>query len=396
MTRFWTAISHALDSQLAAEELAECIERELGGPAQVAGGLILATEAAGRGVVEVGRSLVRRWPGAALVGTSFEGILAEGRIFRDEPAYAVLAWSVGPLEPVPFAFEPEEQDAAGLAEELLSAAGRSEWSPGDLILLFPGALGSPGLAGVLAELGPLLGQVSLAGAAATGLDGHPAQSFYREEAQPGALVGLFVPRIEAGRVPIRPLVRCAGASRAASPWLEITECRARWIDGLDGEPPLDWVRRQLGLEPGEPVEPQLDRLLVRVRHDRTAEDGAGNPAYDECYVIGVDNRRGSFSLPGSFRRGDEIALALPDPAYAREALSASIDALSETPLLLQFACRARDRSLYGDPELESAWVAHYARDRRILGTVSPFQLAMSGEGALRRLVHSTVLTALGG
>jgi hypothetical protein len=158
------------------------------------------------------------------------------------------------------------------------------------------------------------------------------------------------------------------------------------------------VRRQLGLESGEPVEPQLDRLLVRVRHDQTAEAEAetGIPAYDEYYVIGVDNRRGSFSLPGPFRRGDEIALALPDPAYAREALSASIDALAQTPLLLQFTCRARDRSLYGDPELESVWVAHYAPDRRILGTVSPFQLAMSGEGALRQLVHSTVLTALGG
>jgi len=154
MTRFWTAISHALDLELAAAALADCIERELGGPAQVAGGLILATEAAGRGVVEVARSLVRRWPGAALVGTSFEGILAEGRIFRDEPAYAVLAWSEGPFEPVPFVFEPGEQDAARLAEDILTAAVRSEWSASDLILLSPAARGSPGLERVLAELVP--------------------------------------------------------------------------------------------------------------------------------------------------------------------------------------------------------------------------------------------------
>lgn len=345
--------------------------------------------------MEVGRSLIRRWPGAALIGTSFEGILAEGRIFRDEPAYAVLAWAEGPMEPVPFVVEPGEQDAARLAEDILAAAGRLKLSPTDLVLLFPDALGSPGLERVLAELGPLLGQVSLAGAAATGLDGHPAQSFFGDEAQPGALLGLFVPGIEEGTVRTRPLVRCAGASRSASPWLEITDCRARWIDGLDGEPPLDWVRRQLGLEPGAPVEPQLDRLLVRVRRDETTEAETGIPAYEECYVIGVDDRRGSFSLPGTFRRGDEVALALPDPAYAREALSASIDALAETSLLLQFACRARDQSLYGDPDLESAWAAHHASDRRILGTVSPFQLAMSGGGAPRLLVHSTVLTALG-
>jgi small ligand-binding sensory domain FIST len=403
MTRFWTAISRALASEVAAEELADCIDQELPGSAQVAGGLILATEAAGRGAMEVARGLMRRWPGAALIGTSFEGILAGGRILRDEPAYAVLAWSEGgPLEPVPFVCEPGEQDSGRLAEGILAAAGRLELTPNDLVLLFPDALGSAGLERALAELEPLAGQVSLAGAAATGLDGHPAQSFFGDEAQFGALVGLFVPGAEKGRSPTRPLVQCAGASRPASPWLEITECRMRWIDGLDGEPPLDWVRRQLGLEPGASVEPQLDRLLVRVRRHETTEVESDIPAYaaeyadyEECYVIGVDDQRGSFSLPGTFRRGDRVALALPDPAYAREALSASLDALAETSLTLQFACRARDRSLYGDPDLESAWAAHHASGRRILGTVSPFQLAMMAGGAPRRLVHSTVLTALG-
>jgi small ligand-binding sensory domain FIST len=400
MTRFWTAISRALASEVAAEELADCIDEELPGSAQVAGGLILATEAAGRGAMEVGRGLMRRWPGAVLIGTSFEGILAGGRILRDEPAYAVLAWCEGgPLEPVPFVCEPGEPDSGRLAEGILAAAGRLELTSNDLVLLFPDALGSPGLERALAELEPLAGPVSLAGAAATGLDGHPAQSFFGDEAQFGALLGLFVPGVEEGRSPTRPLVQCAGASRSASPWLEITECRMRWIDGLDGEPPLDWVRRQLGLEPGVSVEGQLDRLLVRVRRQEPTEVESGThdyaADYEECYVIGVDDRRGSFSLPGTFRRGDRVALALPDPAYARDALSASLDALAETSLLLQFACRARDQSLYGDPDLESAWAAHHASGRRILGTVSPFQLAMTGGGVPRRLVHSTVLTALG-
>jgi small ligand-binding sensory domain FIST len=268
----------------------------------------------------------------------------------------------------------------------------------DLVLLFPDALGTPQLERVLAEVGPLLGQACLAGAAATGPDGHPARSFFGDELHPGALLGLFVPGARKDTACQRPLVQCAGASRAASPWLEITECRTRWVDGLDGEPPLDWVRRQLGLEQGSPVEPQLDRLLVRVRRNATVAPGGaatGLPPYEERYVIGVDDRRGSFSLPGTFRRGDELALALPDPERARETLRVSIDALAETSLLLQFTCRARDKSLYGDPDLESAWAAHHASDRRILGTVSPFQLAMSDGSAARLMVHSTVLTALG-
>ena len=386
------AVSRELKAQAAVEQLAGRIDAELGGSDRISGGLILATAAAGNTAMEVGRGLGNCWPGASLFGTSFEGILADGRIFRDEPAFAVLAWPEDPYEPVPLVFESGEQDAGRIAQDILLAAGRSELSSKDLVLLFPDALGSPQLERVLRELGPLLGQACLAGAAATGVDGHPAQAFLADEAQSGALLGLFVPGTGEGTA---PLVRCAGGSRSASPWLAITACRPRWVDGLDSEPPLDWVRRQLGLEPGSPVEPYLDRLLARVRRDVTGATGTRAPGYEEHYVIGVDDRRGSFSLPGAFQRGDELALALPDPEHARETLRASIDELAETSLLLQFACRARDEAFYGDPDLESAWTAHHASDRRILGTVSPFQLAMNDGGAPRLLVHSTVLAALG-
>jgi len=393
MTRFSMAISRSLEATVAAEELADQIDHELGRPARAVGGLVLATAAAGKdAILAVGRQLTKRWPDAFLFGTSFEGILADGRIFRDEPAFAVLAWPEGPFEPVPLVFDPGEQDAARIAQGVLEAVGRSKLTPADLVLLFPDALGSPQLERVLGELGPLLGQASLAGAAAMGLEGHPAETFWGDEAQPGALVGLLVP----GPVEkTRPLVRCAGASRAASPWLEITACRERWVDGLDGEPPLDWVRRQLGLEQGAPLEPQLDRLLVRVRRKVAVSAPGSLPRYEERYVVGVDDRRGAFSLPGTFRRGDQLALALPDPDYALETLRTSIDELPEASLLLQFACRARDGVFYVDPDLESAWAAHHAANRRILGTVAAFQLAASAGEAPRLLVHSTVLAALG-
>jgi small ligand-binding sensory domain FIST len=393
MTRFSTAFSLSLDPQVAAEELAASINRELAGPERLGGGLILATAAAGKDAMEVARLLADSWPSACFSGTSFEGVLAQGRIVRDEPAFVLLAWPEGPLEPVLLVFPPEAQDAGHIAEEILDASGRKTLARGDLILLFPDAFASVHLDPLLDDLGPLLGQASLAGAAATGVDGHPAEAFFAGEAQPGALLGLFVPDMSGGDA---SLVRCAGASRAASPWLEITACRQRWVDGLEDEPPVDWVRRQLGLEQGSPIEPHLDRLLVRIRRRSAVGSEDHRVAdYEERYVVGVDNRRGSISLPGTFRRGDQLALALPDPEWARRTLSASIDQLPGTSLVLQFACRARDEALYGDPDLESAWVAHHASGRQVLGTVSPFQLAMSGGAACRLVVHSTVLAALG-
>jgi small ligand-binding sensory domain FIST len=393
MTRLSTAFSHAIDPEVAAKELAAGINQGLEGAEQLVGGLILATAAAGKGAMEVVRLLADGWPSASLFGTSFEGVLAEGRIFRNEPAYALLAWPEGPYEPVPLVFPPEGLDAAHIAEEILDASGRQKLAPGDLVLLFPDALACVQLDQLLADLGPLLGHASLAGAAATGVDGHPAEAFFADESQVGALMGLFLPDIPIGGA---SRVRCAGASRAASPWLEITACRSHWVDALEGEPPLDWVRRQLGLEHDSLIEPHLDQLLARIQR-RGAVGGVedGIVDYEERYVVGVDDRRGSFSLPGTFRRGDHLALALPDPNWARETLRASIDELPETALVLQFACRARDEAFYGDPDLESALVAHHVSARRVLGTVSPFQFAMRDGGACRLVVHSTVLAALG-
>lgn len=392
MTRFWAALSRALDVDRAAEALANEVSRGLEGNSSVVGGMLLATAAAGKGAIEVGHRLGQYWPDITLLGTSFEGILADGRTYRHEPAYLLLAWSQGVAEPTPLVFEPGEQDATQIARVIAEAAGDRALTEDDLVLLFPDALGSSPLERVLANLGPQLGRASLAGAAASGLDGFPAQAFFGDDLLAGSFLGLFVPGSSAGS---GPRVQSAGGSLAASPWLEITACRPRWVDGLDGERALDWVSRQLGLESGAPLEPYLDRLLARVRPRRWVAREDRDADFEERYVIGIDERRGAFSLPGRVSCGDHLALALPDAAQARTALRTSIDALVDSPFLLQFTCRARDAALHGDSEVESAWVAHHAPGRRVLGVTAPFQLSMNGGDSCRLLVHATVLAALG-
>ena len=404
MTQFLTAHSRALDPADMAEELASAVEAGLSEITALSGVLILATAACGDDCFEVGRRLAERWPKASVLGTSFEGVLAGGQIYRDEPAMVLLAWMEPALSgsavcPVPFVLDPAEVESAHVAEAIFEAAGRSRLESGDLVLLFADAHASLGFEEMLASLGSKIAPASLAGAGATGIDGREARAFLGSEELPGAMIGLFIPsrsqspsRSRAGM----PLVRAASASRAASPWLEITKCRPRWIDELDGEPALDWVRRQLGIEADSPIEPYLDQLLARVRpaeaDSGTSEEGL---QYDERYVIGLDDRRGSFSWPGRFSGGDQLALALPDGAWAREVLRDSVGELKASPVLLQFACRARDASLHGDSDLESAWVAHCAGDREVIGTIAPLQFAMSPPDDCRMLVHSTVLAALG-
>jgi hypothetical protein len=415
MIRFAHGFTHGLDPETAALELAEAACEGLAGgvasgaPGDAAlgsdaftpvGGLLLQTAAAGDLGHRIAERLARRWPAAHWVGASFEGILAGGRTLRDEPAVGLLVWTAGAGEPLPFSVSPDARSGADLAAEIAAESGRDAFEAGDLILLFPDTAAAPRLEAALAELGPRLQPATLVGSAASATDGPAVWLRFGagpDETESGALVGLVVPAVGAAGA----RVRAAEASRPASPWLAVTRCRERWVDGLDEEPALVWVRRQLGLDEDAPIEPHLERLLVRIAPPLEAAPSVAHAplaepeAWDERYVVGLDEGRGAFALPRSLRLGEQIALALPDADRGREALREAIGALPRTPLLLQLACRARDASLHGDPDLESAWVAHHAPDRLVLGTVAPFQLATGEDGIPRLLVHSTVLAALG-
>ena len=412
--------TQALSPETAGEALATQVEKTLGAAA-VGGGLLLSTSAAGGQGLEVGRILGRRWPGADLAGTSFEGIVSEGRLWRDRPALALLAWGEQGAKPGLFGVDAGENDVPGLlAHEILEAAGRSELGPEDLVLLFPDAHSSRAIEPVLSSLAPMLGQAAIAGAGASGLNGEPVPAWLESASWAGGWVGLVLPGpgpgslgdeqgAQAARPPLsRSRVVTAPASRACSPWLGVTRCRGHWIERLDGEPALARLRRELGLTARSSLGDILDRLLVRIRADgaeawtgvmeRDSEraDPAVHEVYEERFVIGIDEGRGALSLPTAVGSGAQIAFALPDPGLARDALRTGIDAIERTECLLHFGCRTRDASLHGDPDLEPALVAHLARDRGTLGTVGPLQLGPDRFGGVRLLVHATVLAALGG
>ncbi len=397
MTRLATALAPSLEAGAAASALAAEVEAALGDPVGIAGALVLSTAAAGHTGEQVGRRLAARWPEAELIGTSFEGLIFDGRVWQGEPAVAVLAWTGGEGAPIPIVCEAGERDPEVLVKEIFSASASLRPDPDDLVLLFPDALGTPALTALLEQVSGASGGPWLAGAGAVGVDEGSAHGWSLPAEAGGRclLVGLRLPAGGGDRGDGTARVQCVGATRIASPWLEITACRSHWIDGLEGEPPIDWIRRQLGLDDGAAIEPYLDRLLVRLGR-RDAGGGEGGPeVFEERYLTGVDSRRGSIGVIGSFSRGDRAALALPDPAWARDALRAAVDALPATPFLLQFGCPGRGESLHGDRDLESAIVAHQSIGRRTLGVIAPFQLGTDSTGAGRLLVYSTVLAAIG-
>lgn len=399
MDAYATALSDALDPVIATKELALALEARLG--EGVAGALLLATAAGAEAGRAVGGDLATRWPEAALAGTSFEGVLAEGRVVRDRPALLAIAWAEVEAEPTPFLLEPEvfgRPAAFDLDEavQVLEDARGGALDSDDLVLLFPDAMEGVALEQQLAALEPRVGGAVFAGAAACGPGALPACAWAGEMGEAGGTLGVVLPGGAAGG---KRLVS-ASATRFASPWLRIGQCRSRWIDELDGEPALDWVRRQLGLEVAAPIEPHLDRLTVRVRPAAPGRGGEQMPdeadhAYVERYVVGLDEGRGSISVPTEVARGAELAFALPDPEHARANLRAAALRLPPSPVVLQFACRARDEALHGDADLEGAWVQHAVGERAAVGTLAPFQIRSGPDGRAGPLVHATLLAALG-
>ena len=395
MDAFATALSDALDPAVAVRELASALEARLG--QGVVGALLLGT-AAGDGTGRiVGESLATHWPEALLAGTTFEGVLAEGRVLRDRPALVAIGWGAGEAEPVPFLLDAEVFGRGALDLEevahVLEDARGGPLTGDDLVLLFPDALEGVALEERLALLRPRLAGAVFAGAAAAGAGTAAAQAWAGDHVEPGGTLGVVLPGGAAGG----RRLGFAGATRFASPWLQVGDCRSRWVDELDGEPALDWVRRQLGLGVSDSVEPHLDRLMVRLR---SSGEGDGVPDesdldYEERYVVGLDDERGAISVPADVERGAQLAFALPDPDHARASLRAAAEGLSPSPVVLQFACRARDAALHGDPDLEGAWVQHAVGDRAAVGTLAPFQIGPAPDGRPRQLVHATLLAALG-
>ncbi|MBK7949538.1 MAG: hypothetical protein IPK00_12540 [Deltaproteobacteria bacterium] len=407
MTRLAVALEAAFDAVAVSRALADAVESTLGGPDAVAGAFVWATAASGAMGEQVGERLAERWTGAELVGTTFEGLVCDGRVWQGEPAVAVLAWSDGPGAPWPIVCEGGDRDPDDLLKEILGSLDHGSARGDDLVVLFPDAVGMPGLAALLTRFGSGAGGPWLAGAAAVGVEGGPAEAWSRTEspAPRDPLVGLCFPgaagaggapgRIDPPDLPAR--VQCAGATRLASPWLEITACRPHWIDALDGEPPVDWIRRQLGLADDAPIEASLDRLLIRIaRSSGSGREGDVEPmCFEERYLTGLDRRRGSIGLLGDFARFDRVAFALPDAAGAREHLREAVDALPPSSVVLQLGCLDRGESLHGDRDIESAVVAHQSAGRRTLGVLAPFQLGTDPVRGGCLLVHATVLAAVG-
>jgi small ligand-binding sensory domain FIST len=377
MIRAGAGLSTASDPRIAAEQASEAALVGAGG-ADVA--LLFATP---------GFAGIRDLLGAAsaclgtreVVGATAQGVLAGGRDCENLPAVAVLALSG--LDSASFLLGDLAGDEHRAGEEIASRLG--EPRPEDLVVLLPdpgGVRPEPLLRGVAEALGP----ARVVGAGAVDpLSATPLQ-WCGDRIESGALAGLVL-RLE---VPAR--IGVTQACRPTTELMRVTRARGNWVLEIDGRPALDVYREAARAPLAEDLRRAASFLLVALPADADASLRPGS--YLVRHVIGFAPEQRAFALPEMPRQGQALALALRDPAAAREDLKAMLEGLGGAPACgLYFNCCARGASFFGIQGLEAAYLDSALEGRPLAGMFGSCEIGPIGRRT-ELLTYTGVLALL--
>ncbi|MDF3834258.1 FIST C-terminal domain-containing protein [Cupriavidus basilensis] len=312
-------------------------------------------------------ALQKRWPGVAWVGTAGVGVCANGVEFIDEPAVALMLAALPrtafrlfsgrqPLPPASSSFVPHTAlvhaegstpDVQDLLRELSMRTATGYLFGGlssarDRTLHIADGVFSGGLSGVL--FGPEIGLIS---------------------------------RVTQGCQPIGP-------ARA------VTHATHNLLFELDGEPALDCVLRDLGLErdvPDETLSRMLSATLVGL--NTSADDAPGLPGSFGTdtvvrHLLGVDVQHRVLALADVAEPGMRVAFCRRNPAAARVDLvriATEIRAELESGVAgqalgaLYISCSGRGGPHFGAPHAELQTVRNALGDVPLAGFFAGGEIA---------------------
>ncbi len=382
MMRTTFAIAQASGSELS--ELAGRLTGQLGQADLAQGGLgiIYLTESAAGAFEAIAASLNQHLPGIQWVGAVADGIIAnESEYSRQDGAVAMvlpisrLRWQIfsgtkpltGPAHTALVHADPAAPDVALLIEEL---AGRT-------------------------ETGYLFGGLTAANAA------HGTQ-IANNRLLSGGLSGVgFSEDIEV-------LTRVTQGCAPLAGEHQITECRSQFILGLDGQPALDVLLGDLGVEPssidrrnGEeilralPADKLRNGLLVGMA-DSSQDRRLGFGDYQVSNLIGIDPENRLLAVAAQPSEGDQLLFCTRDRTAARQDLIRACTELREQVesrslriLGVHYvSCVARGSALFGADGVEAEILRHNFGEVPVIGFFA------NGEIARERLYGFTGVMTL--
>ncbi|HYC21371.1 MAG TPA: FIST N-terminal domain-containing protein [Candidatus Bathyarchaeia archaeon] len=380
------AISAFAEAERAGRDVAEQVIRALG-TAEARAVIYFATTHHAPAYDRIERAITSLLSVEHVVGCSAGGVVGAGREIERAPGVSALALA-GDFEVKRFFIS----SLRGRAEEVGREVGRVVGSlerPRSVVLfadtynLAPDEL----LAGI-ASVAPDA-RVFGAGASEDGSLGETAV-FARSTTAANAVSGLAL-----GGIQVRTLI--TQACRPVGAWQTITRAEQNRILELDGRPALEQYLAVLPEMLRADLKQALRSTLAALAIELTIGELA--PPYVVRDLLGADPERGALLVGDEVISGMRFAVAIRDPAGARQALEARLAQFARTEnrlaAALYFNCFARGEVFYGVPEIDSAYIQRSLGTLAVAGLFSGAEFAPLG-GTNRLQQYSGVLVGLEG
>jgi small ligand-binding sensory domain FIST len=324
---------------------------------------------------------------ARIVGCSSAGILTSIGEIEGAHGLAVLVFSSDQIRSRSFLCQPLRGREVEIGSEIARKVGE-EASPQQLLALLPDTYNAqPGqlLRSVESRAGflPIVG----AGASENGMGGATFQACDGAVAT-NAVAGLHLSGSFRAWVDITQ-----GCQPVTEPMV-ITKAENNLIFEIDHRPAFEvFANRIKG-----PLAEDLRRALmfVFVGLPASAEQtGIAPGEYVVRNIVGLDPARGILAVADTVREGEPIIFTLRDGQRAREDLGQMLQRQARRlegarPAFgLYFNCCARGRSLYGIPDIDTAYIRRELGDFPLIGMFGGYELA-----PLRRSNHLFAYTGV--
>jgi len=367
--RIASAFSSHADTAQASRDIAVGLEERLGS-SRAEAAVFFATPGHGPGYGRIERAIREVVGAGEVVGCSAAGVVS--RQGERERGAAVSALALHGDFEVRRVFVPSLRGRADeVGRELGRVVASLDAAPRTLLLLADSYNLAPDelLAGIESNAPETV--VLGAGASEDGSIGETTV-VGRGVSSSNAVVGLAI-----GGLDVRSMVTQGGTP--VGRWWTMTRAESNRILELDGQPALDVFLGEI---------PELLRADLReaLRCTRAAlaerAPGNGHPPYVVRRLLGADVSQSALLIGDEVITGMRFAVAVRDPAAARESFARNLEEFAAAGRgiagALYFNSVERGESLYGIPDLDTAYLRRSLGDVELAGFFSGAELAPLG------------------
>jgi small ligand-binding sensory domain FIST len=344
--RFASALSKTIDTETAAQDMADGIQAQLGGASIDLACLFFSAHHAAQADL-LTNAITHALRPKLLIGCSGEGVISGAEELETTPAITVWAAALPGVDlyPVRSSFSP--------TQDQFHLGGWPEPGAEDatfLVLADPFTTPVQEILGLLEERYPRA--KALGGLAGGGQEAGMNRLVFNDEVLDGGMVGVRL----SGAVEIRPII--SQGCRLIGERFVVTKAERNLIHELGGEPALERLQAVFKSLSDEDRQRALHLGIVIDEHRNRFERGD----FLIRNLLGADRSSGAVAVGEVVQEGQTVQLHLRDAESASEDLNSLLVAdrsSSQSPPLgaLIFSCCGRGQGLFGRPNHDAETVA---------------------------------------